>query len=139
MNKRVVDKEIDSAYHLLAKHEIAKNGKIDNTYRGQIASFGAAITMGSLLSAVAYFSKKGDATVDRTKILDAIYDIVNEQCENENLPPTLFDYVRDRKSKGLSAEKACKEDVLNAAIALKLAMNLYELVDTTKNPQEGQV
>lgn len=129
MNKRVIDSEIELAYKLLAKYQIAENGKIDKTYRGQISSFGAAITTGSLLSAIAYFSDKGDATVDRPKIIQAIYDIVKEQHKNEKLPNTIFDYVNKKKQAGISAEKACKEDVLNAAIALKLAMNLYELVD----------
>ncbi len=129
MNKRVVDNEIDLAYQLLAKYNIAENGKIDKTYRGQVSSFGAAITMGSLLSAVAYFSEKGGASVDRQNILKAIYDIVKEQHKNEQFPSTLFEYINNKKSRGTSSEKACKEDILNAAIALKLAMNLYELVD----------
>ena len=127
MNKRIINDEIDMAYQLLAKHEIAKDGIIDKTYRGQISTFGAAITMGSLLAAIAYFSENAGASVERQRLLDVIYDIVKSRCADENMPKTLFEYASARKKKGVSAERYCKEEILNAAIATKLAMNLYEL------------
>ncbi|ORU00264.1 CRISPR-associated protein, Cmr5 family [Anaerovibrio sp. JC8] len=129
MNKRVINDEIESAYSLLAQHGIAQDGKIDRAFRGQISSFGAAITMGSLLAAIAYFSKRAGASVERQLILAAIYDIVKSRHEGEQFHETLFEYAIERKKRGMSAERDCKEEILNAAIALKLAMNLYELVD----------
>ncbi|WOC31810.1 MULTISPECIES: type III-B CRISPR module-associated protein Cmr5 [Caproicibacterium] len=123
MNKRKVDALIPRAYDILAKVEIAKDGKIDKAWRGQIASFGAAISMGSLLSAVCFFSDNGNAAVERKKLMNGIFllikDEYSKQISNAN---TLFELI-SQKSNG----KKLKEDILNAAIALKLAMNLYTL------------
>lgn len=139
MNKRVIDGDIDNAYRILAKRKIASGGKVSNKYRKQISSFGAAITMGSVLSAIAYFSEKANSETYRPRIIAAVYDIIKERKENKDkrFPESLFDYAKEEKKRGRYSEESCKEDILNAAIALKLAMNLYELVDTPKSSQKN--
>ncbi|SHE77576.1 type III-B CRISPR module-associated protein Cmr5 [Schwartzia succinivorans] len=127
MNKNIINDEIEQAYTLLAKHEVAKGGIIKKTFRGQISSFGAAIVMGNLLAAIAYFSEKGGAAVERQRLMDIIYDIIRSRHTNEDMPPDLFSYANRKKKKGVSEESSCKEEILNAAIAVKLAMNLYKL------------
>lgn len=122
MNKNTVNQEINLAYEALAEAGIAKNGKIEKTFRGQISSFGAAVTMGSLLSAIAFFSQDGASDVSRSKLMDAILIVLKKREPANESFQTLFDYA---KSLG---EERCKEEILNAAIALKLSMNLYELV-----------
>lgn len=123
MNKAEIEKMLPRAYELLDKYKIADGGKIKKTYRGQISSFGAAITGGSLLSAVAFFSSDGESSVDRPALMKCILDLLNEKHETK--AENLFDYVRAHKE----YEDECKEEVLNAALSLKLAMNLYELVE----------
>ena len=49
MNKAIINDEIVIAYDVLKKSEIVENGKIKKTWRGQISTFGAAVTMGSLI------------------------------------------------------------------------------------------
>lgn len=127
MNKRVINDEIDMAYKLLSDHKIANNGVIDKTFRGQISTFGAAITMGSLLAAIAYFSANGGASVERQNLLKVIYDIIKSRNAGKNMPAGLFEYANACRNRGVLAERVCKEEILNAAIATKLAMNLYEL------------
>lgn len=142
MNKRIIDNEIKYAYEALKKCKIAKNGFINKTYRGQISSFGAAITTGSLLSAVCFFSDNAGATTERKNLLKAIVYILGKEeevkevkeideteiCKNGN--KILYDYIA---AKGADMDK-WKEDILNAAIALKLAMNLYTFEkETTKD------
>ena len=122
MNKNTVDQEIRLAYEALYDAEIVNDGKIEKTYRGQISSFGAAITMGSLLSAIAFFSQDGGSDVSRSNLMKAILIVLKKKGLAEESVQTLFDYA---KSLG---EERCKEEILNAAIALKLSMNLYELV-----------
>ena len=122
MNKNVINQEIRLAYVALAETKIADaEGTIVKTYRGQISSFGAAITMGSLLPAIAFFSKDGDSDVSRSKLMDAVLLVLKKSGKTEKNVKNLFEYAES------GDEDVCKEEILNATIALKLAMNLYNL------------
>ncbi len=124
MNKAEIDKMLPKAYELLSKNGIAdKSGNIVKTYRGQISSFGAAITGGSLLSAIAFFSDKGGSDVDRPALMKCIAELVHDNKSSDSGKMELFDYVLSNKNN----QEECKERILNAALALKLAMNLYNL------------
>ena len=125
MNKKTVNDLIPYAYEALRESGIAKNGRIDKKYRSQISSFGAAITMGSLLSAIAFFSDEGSAEVDRQKLMDAILYILKNHKKCGDDIKKLYEYVN--KQKNNSSNYKAQEDIINAAISLKLAMNLYTL------------
>ena len=60
MNKKQVNDWILPAQKAIIECGIAENGKVDSAFRGQISSFGAAVVMGSLKSAVAFFADDGD-------------------------------------------------------------------------------
>lgn len=129
MNKKRVDKNIGNAYEILQSKEIgiAVDGKIAKGYRGQISTFGAAISSGSLLAAIAFFSDKGKAQVNREKLMKAIMELVKRNHDNVK-EDKLFHYVKNRtKSEGESIY--LKEEILDYAIAIKLAMNLYTLTE----------
>ena len=112
INKAKVDRWIPKAYAAIADAKILNdNGKLDSGYRGQISAFGAAVSMGSVLSAVSFFSKDGSSDVERSKLIDAVKRIIG--C-----PKSLYEFTQ--------TDKDAKEQILHAAIALKLAMNLYE-------------
>lgn len=121
MNKETINQEIGIAYEVLSDVGIAKDGKIDKTFRGQISTFGAAITMGSLKAAIAFFSQKGESSVDRAKIPVAILELLKRTGRVDGAYANLFQ-LADKKGDDV------KEEIINAAISLKLAMNLYELV-----------
>lgn len=127
MVKKRVDLYIPKAYKVLQKVGIAKDDIVNAGYRSQIASFGAMIAMGSILSAVALFSaKKSKASVDRVKLMQAIYAIITD--ETGNIPEnSLFEYVKQEIKKGHI--NSVTEDIKDAAIALKLAINLYQIAD----------
>ena len=113
-----------------------KNSKeyIEKTFRGQISSFGAAVEMGSLLSAVAFFSDKGGSSTDRPKLMKAIYMLLTESDANDCDEKTLLRYVADH-----SGDRFLKRKVIDAAVAVKLAMNAYDLrqkKDDTDNTEE---
>jgi CRISPR-associated protein Cmr5 len=130
------------------------------TFRGQISSFGAAITMGSLTSAVAFYSDKGGSDTDRYRLMNAIYLLVEEDEETQkeaeieikkDKPKNLKDksdsqnvqtvtpkayllnYVIDHQN---DTTLNLKAKIVDAAVALKLAMNAYELRDKKKD-QKG--
>lgn len=108
----------------IVKKDEKKNDQkyILKSFRSQISSFGAAVEMGSLLSAVAFFSNKGGSDTDRPKLMQAIYMLITNTEENCN-EKALLVYVKDNNT----AET--KRNVIDAAVALKLAMNAYELRD----------
>lgn len=138
-----IDKTIVRAVTVLEKIGIAKkddNGKkyIVRTFRGQISAFGAAITMGSLTSAVAFYSAKGSSDTERFLLMNAIYlliqpedDEITKEVQNSLDNPHLLRYVLKYQS-----DSCLRARIIDAAVALKLAMNVYELPD--KEKKEGK-
>lgn len=127
MNKVTINQEMQDAYEALTEVKIANaKGEIEKTFRGQISSFGAAITMGSLLPAIAFFSKNGGSDVDRSKLPEAILAVLKKRGLEGADTESLFVYAESMIKKGKESE--CKEAILNATIAIKLSMNLYRLV-----------
>lgn len=118
MNKKRVNEWIAPAAQALEEVKIVENGKIDSSFRGQIASFGAAVAMGSLKAATAFFTQQGSAKVRRELLLSAIFMVITGEHKE---PKYVFKYVCEHDSKQL------QEQFIDAAIALKLAMNLYDL------------
>ena len=93
MNKNVVARQIPLAYKELETSGIVVKKDeyklIPKGYRGQISAFGAAVTMGSLIPAVAFFSKKsGDQSsnseedVDRTKLMKAVFLLLKDDADS---------------------------------------------------------
>lgn len=127
MNKIAIDRNLPYAYKAIIDTEISKDGKVNKSYRGQISTLGAAITMGSIKSAICFFSEKANnnSDVDRSKLLKAIsYVLKNSEDTREQ-----YKKVDDFKVYILNSDldiEALKEDIINAAIAIKLAMNLFE-------------
>lgn len=145
-NKRKIDEYISKAIEVLNNNKkiVKEGGKIDKTFSGQIATFAVAVSTGSLLSAVAFFSDNGGASNERSSLMDVIYKIVideNSQAitnqENDsNINSKLLEHVKNeykefKLKNDIVSYNRIKEDILNAAIAVKLAMNFYELVDNS--------
>ena len=124
MNKNRVNEWIAPASEALQKVGVAKDGKVTASFRGQIATFGAAVTMGSLKAAVAFFAQQGGAAVNRELLLTAMYDVITggKLPRQELTAKKVFDYVCAHDT------PQTREQFVDAAIALKLAMNLYDLV-----------
>lgn len=125
MNKEKVNENMEKAYEAIAKTGICQNGVIKKTFRGQVSTFGAAVSMGSLLPAIAFFSDNGSSSVERRKITEAIYMIIKPEAAGNVKDAALYMYAKQQIND--KKEESCKEEILNAAIALKLAMNLYKL------------
>ena len=131
MNKKRVDELIPCAYEVLRELNICEEDEsnsgswvVDSTYKSYISSFGAAVTMGSLVSAAAFFAatskeNKKRTSADRGKIGKAVLEVLKKKNPNIR-EDNLFEYV---KKHGQTART--KELVLDAAVALKLALNLY--------------
>ena len=118
MNKQRVNAWIPLAAAALETVGIVEDGKMNSAFRRQISSFGAAITMGSLKAAAAFFSQQGKASVPRELLLKAMYYIVTQGEEKE--PQEVFAYICANDN------VRTRDQFIDAAIALKLAMNLYD-------------
>ena len=140
MDKNRINKLLPIAVEVIKK-ELSE--PIPNEFRGYIASFGAAVTMGSLPAAVAYYSAASkNAKEDRTKLPVMILEVLkgeNVAIKGENVAitvDTLFDYVTSFKNDNESF--AIKEDVLHAAIAIKLGLNWFEIESKDKKVKEDE-
>lgn len=122
MNKKIINDEIAIAYEAIIENKIVDGqGQVQKTFRGQITSFGASIIMGSLLPAIAFFYDSEKSTVDRKKVLDAVYYILQARQKIGQDEKNLFEYAKKHQEES-------KEEILNASIALKLAINLFKLI-----------
>lgn len=125
MNKQQIDEKIARAYKSIAACGLLnEEQKLNSSYRGQIAALGASIRQSSLLAALAFFSDQKNAAVDRAKLLDCIYYILEtdeyeKERDTKKIKINLFKKVQNKNFN--------EEDILHAVIALKLAMNLYPL------------
>ncbi len=124
MNKKVIDSYIEDAYEII-KNDIAYEDKdnggkltVDSEFKGYISSFGAAVAMGGLKSAIAYFSDQGGSTRDKSKLLKAIYKLLYPESTPDECLLTLV-------CANEANENKLKNDILDAAIALKLAMKMF--------------
>ena len=132
MNKREIDRLLPAAYDAIQNGGFIENGKIDPAFRGQIASYGSAIANGSLLAATAFFSKQGNASVDRSLLMKAI----NQLLPQLGIPATgdtLFDTIRKHWGTTTAQHNDFTEKVLICATALKLAFNLFFLEDKNQS------
>ena len=127
MNKRIVNEYIPIAIEALNSnccHIREKDSNvIAGTYRSAISSFGAAITMGSFKSAVAFFCDNGSSTINRSELMRAIYFIVHGK-EWKTAKEICTEIIAITDESKLNEEK---EAFINASIALKLAMNAFTL------------
>lgn len=121
MNKATINRELPFAYDAISECGISEDNKtVQKTYRGLVSSFGAAVTMGSLEAAVCYFSDNGNSDVNRSALTDAILKILKKDGKVKQTCETLYEYASSKASDR-------EENIVNAAIALKFAMNLYTL------------
>lgn len=134
----LIPKAIEEINIMLKDNRFPSNGKIPNEFKGYISNFGASIVQSGLLSTIAFYGKnKEDTSAQQDRRL------VNELILNMILPNknrefnTLFDYVLSNSKIEDSKEKEkknrlIKEDVINAAIALKLAIRVFEFASESR-------
>ena len=138
MNKKRVDQWIPYAKEAIEKTGIAKNGTVDSKFRSQISSFGAAVVMGSLKASVAFFADRGDAGVDRTKLLCAMEYVIcksRDSKKNPDLKEITAISVLEKVCDPQNDPCQMKAEFIDAAIAIKLALNFFEL---KKSDEDGE-
>lgn len=137
MNKKRINDWILPAQKAIKDNKIPENGVVNKTYRGQISTFGAAVVMGSLKSAIAFFSDPNKASVDRSKLIKVMYQLITEKEGRTPVinaePKEIFQYVCDHDT------FETEEMFTDASIAIKLAFNLFHLVDDPSKYKDGKL
>lgn len=125
MDKRKIEAYLPAAAEqcrgFLVKNPETGVEELDFSLRGQISSFGAAVEMGSLLAAIAFFTEKGKAESERQLLIPAIEKMLGIAPDD-----SLFAQAQKAAQSGERWEmQELKENVLACAVAIKLAMNLF--------------
>jgi len=133
MNKRNVNKYITYAYDALNESTLVENNEISKSCQSQLSAFGAAVTMGSLLPAIAFFSKKAGSQVDREELMVVIYKtlVIGKNKSNDQKEYTVSNFFDDVRE-----NEYTKNDIIEAAVAVKLAMNLFKMKEEKKDKKD---
>lgn len=124
MRKAQIDGFIKEAIKLVGEGDtklVRENGKIPKEFKGYVASLGTSLMQCGLIPSVALFSDLSSGSKEKEKILNVIYHLLKQ----DDWPGTLLQKVI-AISAGSSEEEKLKEEILDAAIALKLAIRTYE-------------
>lgn len=142
MNKQRVNDYLTPAVNALIECKIAveenKSYQILKTYRANISGFGAAVAMGSFKAAVAFYSSDArsknesqkDDKVYRSRLIQAM-DMIVEEKEKPKDAKDICKKILQKNSTDGTLDELC-EKYLDASIALKLAMNSFDLIDPKK-------
>lgn len=130
MNKRKVEKLIPIAIDCVKNSKgLFVDGKIPGEYKGYIANFGASIIQSGLFATLAFYAKTdAKSKSDRCKLLEVIANVIYTSNKINDSKKSLMEYVKDTKDN----KSIIKEEVINAAIAVKLAMGVFEFVDKSE-------
>ena len=119
MNKRNVENNMEKACEAI--NAVRNKDCIDKSLRGKMSAFGAAVMMSGVKPAVAYFAK------NEPKVINMLYCV----------------YDNNGANKGIEAQTKClckqeKEDILEKAVSLKLAMNMFIDDGNEEGSSDGQ-
>jgi len=116
--KKQIENYLKKGLKEINDRDIVHSNKIGKVYFGYIASFGPAVIHSGLLPAIAFYeAETSHAEGDRKKITTMILNIISEKHANN---ATLLDYCIQHQSDPL-----LKQNILDASIALKLAMRTF--------------
>ena len=127
---RNIEKLIPAAINAV-NTKMAKDGKVNSAYKGYISSLGAGIIQSGLLPTLAMY--KGNEDSDKKKantgcLLDAIFEVIKTTPSTiTNDEDDLFSYAL-RASQQQNNCQVVIDKVLNASIAIKLAIRTFKLV-----------
>ncbi len=132
VDKKQIDALIPAAVQAI-ENCILSNGEVSSVYRNYLASFGTVARFSGIKTAVAVYSKDEVKTKeDRGQVINMICMVLKikksaeeSRRNNESGQPfgtELLEYIE-------KDEKSAKDRIIEAAIAIKTALNLFKQVD----------
>lgn len=130
---RTVEKLIPLAIKAITVSGMEEKGVVNKAYKGYISSFGAGIIQSGLLPTLAMYKGNEDSDKKKAntgKLLKAIFYVIVENHKPEKINEgDLFDYAL----KALNVKEnrqALINEIMNASIAVKLAIRTFKLVES---------
>jgi CRISPR-associated protein Cmr5 len=126
---RAIDKYLKDA--LKQANDLAENNKkakhkIPKRYKGYVASFGTILKQSGLTTAFVLFLKNSEKDeADRKPILEAIFKILKNN-KQLGIPEA---FKEKQFAENYQQDQRMRQEVLNAAVALKIAMRTFEFDD----------
>jgi CRISPR-associated protein Cmr5 len=123
--KKRIEAYLPDAIAIISEVGIADNNdEVDSKFNGYFSSFGAAIVLSGLKPALAFYSNTKTAK-ERSKILKAVYKLMVDRSLGQEVEAVklLHYYIANENDKML------KYKILDAAVALKLAVRTYKFKD----------
>jgi len=107
-------------------------GNVKKEFKRYIASIGASIIQAGLLPTLAFYQKKSDKKEDSYKVLDALLILIKKDSV---VYPRLINYLiakcpsinTNNNSKDKDELFLIEEDIMDAIIALKLALRTFKI------------
>lgn len=116
MSKKGIEKQIPKAMDVLRERF---GESVPSAYNGYISAFGASVVQSGLKVSVALFENKNASTLeDKSVLMELILKIMDE-----NAQCTLLEYILNHEQD----EYRLKRDILDIAVAIKLAMRTFKL------------
>lgn len=119
--KKRIESYIPKALESIKACKIAnENGEVPKQFNGYISSFGASIRSAGLLATTLFYTnEQSNSQEDRSKVIKAIEYIIEEEI------------IQDGR-----VSKAKRAKVEDAAVALKLSVRTFKLIQGAKSCQE---
>jgi CRISPR-associated protein Cmr5 len=152
--QKVVDQYLNHAIQLIegkqggtevidAKHRMSQDGSaVDSEFRGYISAFGASLIQAGLIPTLAFYAdREANSAKDRWKILIVLYHLLKGKAQWKDRLTEMKEQKEEQKLLRLALAlqptelRRLQQDIINAAIALKLALRTYLLTD--KSTQHG--
>ncbi|MCD4675189.1 MAG: hypothetical protein K8S18_04230 [Desulfobacula sp.] len=121
--KKRIENYLPRALEIVKELGIAENDEVPSEFNGYISSFGAAIIQSGLKQAATFFSNENSRTdQDRAKIVKAVYLLICDNPDPKAKSDALSKLLEEKGRTHLMTEK-----VIDASVALKLAIRTYKL------------
>ena len=119
-----------------AKRHLLHNGEIASEMNGYISSFSASVTNAGLLPAIIFYSHKGGSQEDRPAIVLCLQDLVGYTRGEQSfdLLECVKELYEERSRRNVQVAQL-RQEVQDAAVALKMAIRIFPKADKTNKPQ----
>ena len=138
-----VEKFIPPAVQLIKDHLATGEGKlvVPSVYKGYISSMGASIIMSGLLPTLAFYNTDGDNSSSekaRRPLLNVLHGLLKDRHEGLDRHGLFEHAIGLQEAKRHAALRQLKEEVIQASIAVKLALRTFKMEGFSPEPKEEE-
>lgn len=129
MDKYEVEKNMEAAYQAI--NDTFSGKTVDKMMRSKMSAFGAMVVMSGVIPALAYYKQ------NEPKIIELLWRMYKDESEKnpndklENFPMQIAKNMKVDNKIDSKKKQEITEKIINEAISLKLAFNLFTLKDNS--------